>query len=67
MSFEDKNKETMTKINELIKTQGIKAKYICQQLNIDAAYFSQWRKGKKYLGENSLESLDAYLLKFKNF
>ncbi|KNY26345.1 hypothetical protein [Pseudobacteroides cellulosolvens] len=44
------NETLVERTNKYIRECGIKARFICETLNIDEPYFCRWRKGqKKYI------------------
>ncbi|WP_313232349.1 helix-turn-helix domain-containing protein [Tissierella praeacuta] len=48
-------------LQEFVKSNGIKYKYIAEQLNISESMLCHWRKGRKELSRNTLEQLKILL------
>jgi len=55
------NERLRENINQFITNEGIKARYICETLNIDESIFCRWRKGQKSLSSNTLNDLIKFL------
>ncbi len=55
------NERLREKINQFIINEGIKARYICETLNIDESIFCKWRKGQKSLSSNTLNDIGQFL------
>jgi len=53
--------EIRDKLNEYIKNNGIKAKYISQKINAHDYEICRFRSGKMNLNEDSIKLLEKYL------
>lgn len=57
--------EVRRKLEVYVKKNGVKYKYIANQIKISESMLSHWRKGRKELGAKKLEALNEYLIDLK--
>ncbi|CAK7015380.1 hypothetical protein [Tissierella sp.] len=48
-------------LQEFVKVNGIKYKYIAEQINISESLLCHWRKGRKELSQDKLNQLKILL------
>ena len=60
IKMQDKQELIREKLNLIIKTQGIRANFISQQIGVHPSLISRFRKGKELWNE-TLELLEKFL------
>ncbi|WP_088185852.1 hypothetical protein [Desulfosporosinus sp. FKA] len=65
--MDEKQSRIKDELNYFISTRGVKAKFIADECNIDPSLLCRFRQGKKSLWDETLQSIENFLVSTKGY